>query len=255
MEKEETRSRCSSEGSSVGIVSRRSEVRSLAAAPLTLTAHQPVFLPWAGLFEKIASADRFIWLDTVQFERHGFENRVQIKTHQGAQWLTAPVKHGHAYGALLGDHGWHRKHLRSIELAYRKAPYFESYWDGLSATMTIASTCTMLSDFNRLLMNWCLEQLGMDVELELASRFDFQGEKSALVLDMCKQIGATKYIFGQKGKDYADVESFKAAGIEVEFQSYKRPVYRQLHGPFVPGLSIIDLLMNEGPNSLEILTT
>ena len=85
------------------------------------------------------------------------------------------------------------------------------------------------------------------------SAHTYEGKKSDLVLDMCLKHGATSYVFGAKGRDYADVESFKAHGIELVFQDYQHPVYPQLHGAFLPNMSVVDLLMNCGPKSLEIL--
>jgi len=66
------------------------------------------------------------------------------------------------------------------------------------------------------------------------------------VLDMCRQLGATEYVFGAMGRDYADVLAFDAAGIKVEFQEYKHPTYPQLHGPFEPYMGALDLLFNVG---------
>ena len=85
------------------------------------------------------------------------------------------------------------------------------------------------------------------------ARHDFQGNKSELVLDMCKKLGATSYIFGAQGRNYADVDSFLDCGIKVYFQDYKHPVYPQLHGDFEPYMSVIDLLFNVGPESFDVL--
>lgn len=224
---------------------------------MILTAHQPVLLPWLGLFAKIAAADTFCIFDGVQFERHGYSNRVKIKTERGAEWITVPVHHGKDERVLLKDaridnHGpWQRKVVKTIEHAYRKAPYFDDYFPILQSYLTDGYAELAALDTN--LLEWASLHLGIDRPWEFASDHNLQGEKSALVLDMCKQLGATKYIFGAMGRDYADVPAFERAGIKVQFQDYKHPTYRQLHGEFVPGLSIIDLLMNEGPRSLEIL--
>ena len=70
---------------------------------------------------------------------------------------------------------------------------------------------------------------------------------------MCKRLDADVYVFGALGRDYAVVEDFEAAGVRAVFQEYVHPRYPQLHGEFVPYLSIVDLLFNCGPESLEIL--
>lgn len=226
----------------------------------TLTAHQPCYFPWLGFWAKLASADQFVIFDNVPFSRHDYSNRVQIKTQHGVQWLTVPVEHGGSLlkDAKIVDDRWQRKHLRTIELAYNKAPYFDVYFPLIEKLLNVSGgtleklcTGTLVFGIGSLFNN--LSALQIFHSLQWGSEFYFSEKKSALVLEVCKQLGATRYIFGAKGRDYADVAAFERAGIEVEFQSYKHPTYRQLHGPFVPGLSIIDLLMNEGPNSLEIL--
>lgn len=198
-------------------------------------------------------ADRFVIFDGVPFSRHDYTNRVQIKTNTGAQWLTVPVEHGSALlcDTKIVDGPWRRKHLRTIELAYQKAEHFERYFPALRGILS--QQWTRLVDLDETLLRWLMNELGIKIPVERASGYTFGGEKSALVLDMCQQLGATKYIFGHHGKDYADVEAFRLAGVEPIFQQYVHPVYKQLHGEFIPGLSILDLLFNHGPDSLEIL--
>ena len=92
---------------------------------MMLSAHQPAYLPWLGYLDKIASADVFVFLDDVQFEKNSFINRNRIKTSQGAQWLTVPVRmKGHMYATLLNtsmddSQPWRRKHLAAVALNYR----------------------------------------------------------------------------------------------------------------------------------------
>lgn len=223
---------------------------------MILTAHQPMFLPWLGLFAKIAAADQFVIFDAVPFERHGFGNRNRIKTAQGIQWLTVPV---HLNGHLdkptcqleIVPGNWRRKHLRTIELAYAGAPYFAAYYEPLQEIYS--KDWHYLAGLNRALLDWLLACLGIQIPIICASEQGFEGSKSELVLDMCLKLGATEYIFGALGREYADVEAFEKAGVKVWFQDYQHPRYAQLHGEFVPNLSVLDLLMNVGPDSLKVL--
>ena len=91
------------------------------------------------------------------------------------------------------------------------------------------------------------------MKIHKASEFEFEGAKSDLVLDMCKKLDASTYIFGELGKDYADECMFKNSGINPVFQNYQHPSYPQLYDKFISHLSIIDLLFNCGPKSYEIL--
>ena len=112
---------------------------------------------------------------------------------------------------------------------------------------------TYLSELNEHMLKWFLKELGISVTYYKASALHFVGAKSELVLDMCKKLGADSYVFGALGRDYAKVADFERAGIKVVFQDYKHPIYPQLHGDFVPYLSIVDLIFNCGERSLDIL--
>lgn len=226
---------------------------------MILTAHQVGYMPWLGFFAKVAQAEQFCFFDASQYERRGFENRNYIKTNAGSLLLTVPVlSKGHFEKRLceieIIPGSWTRKHMRSIELAYRKAQHFEQHFAGVGAVLDLYSEGGLLADLNMDLMRYFLRALGIQRQIVKASDYDFQGEKSALVLDMCKKLGATAYIFGGLGKGYADAQAFHAAGIEPIFQEYEHPTYPQLHGEFVPKMAILDLVMNCGPASLGILT-
>lgn len=224
---------------------------------MILTAHQPSYLPWLGLFHKIALADKFILFDQVQYVPKDWISRNDIKTPNGPLTLTVPVlTTGHrektiAQIEIHNELPWARKHWKSILANYRQAPYFKQYADFFEATY--ARPWKLLADLDLYMLEWFLKTLGIKTPVERAGAHEFQGAKSALVIDMCVQLKAKVYIFGALGRDYADAEAFRHAGVVPVFQDYKHPVYRQLHGEFRPYMSVIDLLFNEGPRSLDIL--
>lgn len=224
---------------------------------MILTAHQPVYLPWLGLFHKIALADAFCYFDNVQFQIKDFNGRNKIKTANGPIWLTVPVQ---AKGyrdkkiqeiEIDNSHDWKKKHFKSIYLNYKKTPFFEKYADFFEDVYK--KDWKYLVDLNEYMLKWFLKELGINAEYYKASEMGFEGYKSGLVLDMCKKLNADLYIFGTLGKDYADKKKFEKAGVKLYFQDYKHPVYSQLHGEFEPCMSVIDLLFNCGPGSFEIL--
>jgi len=221
---------------------------------MILSAHQPAYLPWLGYFQKIAVSDMFCVLDTAQYSRGDFINRNRIKTAQGPAWLTVPV---HAHGkppicdVRISETNWQKKHVATLANAYRKTPYYERYAPELYRVLT--NRYAFLTDLTGALTRLCVGWLGIEARLLYASDYDFAGKKSDYLVNMCGQLGAATFVFGSRGRSYADVAAFKRAGIEVLFQEYRDPVYRQRYGLFVPRLSIIDLLFNEGPRSLEIL--
>lgn len=224
---------------------------------MILTAHQPTYLPWCGLFDKIAQADTYVSVDTVQYMPKEWQNRNRIKTPQGPIWLTVPVhRKGHREKPLseirIDYHTpWQRRHLRAIEMSYGKAPYFDRYIGHLREIY--GWRWDTLCRLNEHMLQWFLDELGIRVSFRRASERDLRGTKSELVLDMCRAFGATTYIFGGEGRNYADVAAFRAAGVEPVFQQYAHPEYPQIGGPFVSHLSVLDLLMNCGPDSLNII--
>ncbi|CAN5233089.1 WbqC family protein [soil metagenome] len=224
---------------------------------MILTAHQPVYLPWLGLFHKIAMADRFCIFDIAQYQTKDFNNRNKIKTNAGSIWLSVPVESKDHFEKKLCDikvvnNGWNRKHFKSIDLAYKKAPYYSNYIGTLEDILA-SKTYTYLADLNFATLDFGLKALGIAVPIDTASKHEFEGAKSDLVLDMCKKLGASRYVFGAQGRNYADLPSFAEAGIAVDFQDYQHPVYPQLHGGFEPYMSVIDLLFNVGPESFNVL--
>ncbi len=224
---------------------------------MILTAHQPVYMPWLGLFHKIALSDLFCYFDIAQYQTKDFNNRNKIKTNSGDIWLSVPVESKNHFEKSVGDikivqSGWQRKHFKSIQLAYQKAPYYREYGDELEGLL-LARSFETLAALNLEMLRYLGRCLDIATPIVKASDYSFKGSKSDLVLDMCLQLKADVYIFGSHGRDYANVGDFRAKGVEPYFQDYRHPIYKQLHGDFLPYMSVIDLLFNEGPRSRDIL--
>lgn len=224
---------------------------------MILAAHQPVYLPWLGLFHKIALSEKFVFFNEVQYLPRDWMNRNKIKTTAGEIWLTVPVfTKGHREKKtseieINNKLDWKNKHLKTIKNNYSKTTYFEKYFPFFEDVYS--KNWSRLVDLNEHMLKWFIQELGMKVEFLKASDFEFKGTKSDLVLDMCKTLKADTYIFGALGRDYANLKDFEKEGIQVIFQDYKHPIYPQKFGEFIPNLSIIDLLFNCGPKSSEVL--
>jgi hypothetical protein len=235
----------------------RHRLSNLIPQRLTLTAHQPVYLPWLGLFHKIMLADLFCVFDIVQYQRKDFNNRNRIKTQTGPIWLSVPVESRNHLNTTICDikivqDGWARRHAKSIRHSYEKAPFFKDYIDRIEAFL-LGSRYVYLTDLNTDMLQMFMAALDITVPLVKASDYDFVGKKSDLVLDMCVKLQATDYIFGQQGRNYADTDSFRDRLINTYFQSYMHPVYPQLGGAFTSHMSIIDLLFNVGRGSRDVI--
>lgn len=221
--------------------------------------HQPNFLPWLGYFHKLLHCDVFIFLDDVQLSRgKSFTSRTMIKSPSGPAWLTAPVK---GKGDLLpikevtmGESSlWKRKHLKTLEANYGKASYFKEYFPLLRQYYMLEDSS--LASFNINLIEVIAKLLSAAARLVRASEIevDFTGPRDHLV-QLVKKVGGSKYLTG-KGRGsqrYYDQEAFEREGIIVLEQEFSHPVYPQLWGEFAPNLSVIDLILNCGPDARRI---
>jgi hypothetical protein len=223
---------------------------------MILSAHQPAYLPWLGYFDKIARADVFVYLDTVQFEKNSFINRNKIKTPNGASWLTIPVKtKGHMRGSLRttqidDSQPWRVRHLKSIRANYGKARRFDECFAKMETLLAIRES--NLAEFCLYQLRFWLDELGINTRVVRSSELTISSSKSQLALDLCHQLGAQRYLSGMLGLDYLVEADFVKAGIELEYQRYDSMVYPQLWGEFIPDLCVLDWWMNtSGPSALR----
>jgi hypothetical protein len=223
----------------------------------TAVIHQPNYLPGLTYFDKIASADVFISLDTVQFIKRNWINRNRFKTADGPLWLTVPVQTKGRYTQSIleteidTERDWVHQHRGTIESAYRRAAHFDRYAPAFFAEL--AKPWVRLAEMNESLLRLCLAWLGVTTPFLHAGDLDVAGSGTDLLINLCRAAGADTYLAGPGGRKYMDLDDFAAAGIQVRFHDYRHPEYRQLHGAFEPDLSIVDLLLNEGPAGLDIL--
>lgn len=222
---------------------------------MILSAHQPAYLPWLGYLDKISRSDVFVYLDTVQFEKNSFINRNRIKTAQGPLWLTIPIKtKGHTQTSLQSteiddSQAWRNKHLKSIEMNYRKAPGFNECYPKLQELINIPESNLAEYCFQQLRF-WC-DELAIKTKIIRSSTLPINSAKSDLVLDLCKHFCADHYLSGALGRNYLLEDDFDKLGIKIEYQDYQSPVYSQLWGDFVPNLGIVDAWMNRVPLSFH----
>ena len=219
---------------------------------------QPSYLPWRGYFHMIEKADVFVFYDDVQYDKHGWRNRNRIKTAGGTRWLTVPVAAGGNVvtglpinEVLIADHRWAAKHLATISQAYARAPHVDRCIDLLAphltseqdrlADLTIASTIALA------------QELGLDRTFVRSSQLGLSGDRMARLLAVLQSVGATHYISGPAAKAYLDEGALAEAGISVEYMSYDYPEYGQVHPPYDPQVSVIDLLAMEGDRAPSLI--
>lgn len=217
---------------------------------------QPGYLPWLGFFDQVRRADFFIYLDDVQFDKNGWRNRNRVKAPGGPVWLTVPVRAGGSPRldaiAIDSHQPWARKHVATLTQLYARAPFARRYLPELS-DLLLGQTWDNLLELDLAVTARLLAWLGLERRILRASDLRVEGERSERLLNFCRRVGADHYLSGAAARSYLDVPLFEAAGITVEWQDYAHPVYPQMHGPFVPFLSTIDLILNCGDDSLAII--
>jgi hypothetical protein len=222
---------------------------------------QPSYLPWLGFFEQMARVDCFVLYDDVQYDKQGWRNRNRIKNREGIQWITVPILTKGKRSQLINqaqislDTNWSIKHLASLETNYRNAGYFNDFF--LKIEPLLKKQWQNLFDLNFELLNLLKEHLGIKTQLVLSSsllkKLPKDASPESRLIEICEKVGGDTLYEGAAGQNYIDTRLFKKANIGIIYQQYDHPVYKQLYGDFVPYLSIVDLIFNEGPNSLSIL--
>ena len=225
---------------------------------MVVSIHQPNYIPWLGFFNKILLSDTYVVFDDVQFPRgKDYANRNQIKTNNGKMWLTVPVigkSDLKPWNQIeINKNGWVNKHLSNIESFYKKTPYFNEYYPEIKNIYL--KDHNLLIDLTLDLIKHFLKILDKEVKIVLSSDIKTDLKGLDKILYILKNLNATKYISGDGdgSKRYIDEKLFSNQGIELVWQNYKHPIYKQQFNEFIPYMSILDLLFNEGPNSKNII--
>ncbi|VAX28336.1 hypothetical protein MNBD_NITROSPINAE05-411 [hydrothermal vent metagenome] len=225
---------------------------------MRLSILQPSYLPWLGFFDQMHRADTFVFLDDVQFTRRDWRNRNKIRTPNGWSWLTVPVVQKSRFTQLLKDTRidnslpWRRKHSAAMRSHYARAPYFDLYFPALDAVYN--KHWDFLLDLCFETLRILQQALGIQVSLFKASEIGIRSLKKEKILALCQTLKASHYLSGDAGEDYLCQKEFDPLGVVLEMQNYRHPSYHQRYPDFVPYLSVVDLLFNEGEHSLDILS-
>ena len=226
----------------------------------TVAILQSNYIPWKGTFHMMRLVDEFVLYDDVQFTRRDWRNRNKIKTKNGLQWLTIPVKAVKDHQSQesgrricdteLSDPSWAEKHWRQIEASYSLAPFWSSYAGKIKHIYETAAKESLLSKVNHYFLSELMQFLGLSTTLSWSMDYDAQGHKTDRLLDILRKAGATDYLSGPLAKDYIEKEKFEKAGIALHWMEYgPYPEYPQLYPPFEHGVSVIDTLFMLGASA------
>lgn len=212
---------------------------------------QSNYIPWKGYFDMIAAVDEFILYDDMQYTRRDWRNRNQIKTPQGVQWLTVPVKvkgkyHQTIFETEIEGTGWAADHWKALAQNYRRAPCFQEVAAWLEP-LYLQQGFSHLSALNRQFLEAICGYLEIRTVVKASSDYRLVEGKTERLADLCRQAGGTEYISGPAARDYIVPQVFEEMGIGLSWFDYAGyPEYPQLWGEFTHGVSIVDLLFNCG---------
>ena len=217
---------------------------------------QPNYIPWKGYFNMIRLVDEFILLDDVQYT-HDWRNRNLIKTKDGLKWLTIPVKatglHTNISDVRAVSGCWRRKHWHAIVHSYARAKYFDLLEPQLKE-LFLHHDEIHIAQIDHAFLVTINKWLKISTPITFSSSYNSEGRKSEKILNLCKKANATAYLTGTAAVAYLEESTLKEAGIDIQWMDYSNyPEYHQRFPPFEHRVSILDLLLNEGPDAINYL--
>lgn len=230
--------------------------------PKVVAIHQPNFFPWLGYFEKMAQAHCFVFLDNVQISKTGgsWVNRVKLLMSQKSGWFTLPIDRSYHGTRLISEvqiamgKAERTSLVDKVRLNYRKAPFYEEVFPVIETLLRNAEP--YLAEFNIQTLTELATRMGFPAAMFVrSSHLQSAGEVSTdRLVTLVSEVGGTAYLYGGGAADYQENEKFVAAGMNVIAQDFVHPTYLQFNAAeFVPGLSVIDALMNIGFNGTRVL--
>lgn len=216
----------------------------------SVSIHQPSYWPWLGQLAKIAASETYVCLDSVAAAKNENQYRNRFYCAGEAKYLTLPVNYrmGLRIDQLeFTNNLWRDDHLNKLRNYYRKAPYFGEVFPKIAPLYEAPNQSPV--QFILATMAFSFDALGINARVIRSSTLDVSGAKGDLVLDICRALGASRYVSGMGAYDYlqGSLDDFRAIGTEVTWHRYVHPQYGQDPNlPFVEGLACLDLFFFQG---------
>lgn len=215
-------------------------------------AIQSSFMPWIGYFSMIRASNTFVLIDDVQYDKNGWRNRNRIKGRNSAIWLTVPVLTSKRSGQLISaveiDYStkWEETLLGKIRESYKDAKFFSVIYPMIVDSLKPQDMS--LNELNLKLITEFMNVLRMNQIVVMSSTLNASQERISRLIDYSELTQCEQYISGPMAKNYIDEKRFREHGLHLRWYEYNELLeYSQLGGDFLPKLSIVDLLMNLGP--------
>ena len=211
---------------------------------------QPYFLPYIGYFQLINASDKFLLLDDVAYINKGWINRNRILINGEPQFFVMPVLAASQNRTinslhLLEEDKWKSKLIRTIEMSYKKGIGYDDFFPVLKVVLSF--NCNRLSDFIANSIEIICNFLEIKTPIVCSTSFYNNSELKAQnrIIDLCLKENAKTYINASGGRSLYQKDDFESFGIQLKFLTSELCPYQQFGASkFVPGLSIIDMLMN-----------
>lgn len=221
---------------------------------MVIAIHQPNFFPWLGFFDKIFRSDKFVLLDDVQFSKKGgtWTNRVPILINNEKKWISIPINRAYHGYKLINEieinekTPWRKKTFKQIYYSYKKYDYFDEIMPWLEQILEYKTT--NLCEFNLYALEQIFQKLNIDKnKIIISSKLFTTGKGSEKLISIVQSLNGNVYLSGDGAVGYQDIDTYNKKRIELKFQQFNPPVYKQKNNNgFLPGLSIIDSFMNIG---------
>ena len=219
---------------------------------------QPYFMPYIGYFQLINAVDKFIIYDDVNYIKQGWINRNNILLNGQGYLFSIPLKDASSFKKINEIEinlalflKWKEKFFKTIDSAYKKAPFYEE--------VTIILKRILDSNNNKIneliytsLVEVCI-YLSIKTQIEKTSSVYNNSalQKEERLIDMCKKESANIYINPIGGQELYHKEYFLKNNIDLLFIKSKSLNYKQYNNNFVAWLSIIDVLMFNSPGAIS----
>lgn len=217
---------------------------------MIVSIHQPDYIPWLGLYYKIAHSDVFVYLDDAQYSNEADHNVNKIKTPQGELKLKVPVEQ-HLGDLILNvrtrdELKWKEKHLKTIKMNYTKAPFFDDIFPGFEKV--IMNHQGSISDLNIAINEFICAGFGIKTKIMKSSEMEITTLREERVIDITLKAGGDEYLSGNGARAYQTEEHFTERGLKLTYIDYKPIEYKQLWPKvgFLPYMSAIDYVFNCG---------
>lgn len=219
---------------------------------MIISIHQPNYLPYLGFFDKMSQSDTFVIYDDAQFDKGDFQHRNRIRINHGWKWLTVPVDKKRIpikdikirNGITSKGVNWQEAHTHDIINNYNNTPHYEKY--GSTFNDIYLNEYEYLIDINMNIINYLKDAFKIKCEIIMSSELDLKSKSTMRLVEITQILDSETYLSGPNGHDYLDISLFEKSGINVKFQEWKHPVYKQYYTGFVPNVSAIDALFNVG---------